>query len=58
MSPLRQRFIDDMRLRNLSPQTIAAYVLAVNKFCRYSGRSPDRLGPDAIRQYQLHLIDS
>ncbi|HEU5219695.1 MAG TPA: site-specific integrase [Gemmatimonadales bacterium] len=58
MSPLRQRFIDDMRLRNLSPQTIDAYVLAVKKFSRYCGRSPDRLGPDAIRRYQLHLIDT
>ena len=58
MSPLRQRFIDDMRLRNLSPRTIEAYVLAVDKFSRYCGRSPERLGPDAIRQYQLHLLDT
>ena len=58
MSPLRQRFIDDLRLRNRSPQTIAAYVLAVKKFSRFCGRSLERLGPDDIRRYQLHLIDT
>jgi integrase/recombinase XerD len=58
MSPLRQRFIDDLRLRNRSPQTIQAYVLAVKKFSRYCGRSLERLGPDDVRRYQLHLIDT
>jgi site-specific recombinase XerD len=58
MSPLRQRFIDDLRLRNRSPQTIQAYVLAVKKFSRYGGRSLERLGPDDVRRYQLHLIDT
>lgn len=58
MSPLRQRFIDDMRLRNLSSETIAAYVLAVKKFSRHFGKSPELLGPGEIRQYQLHLIDT
>jgi site-specific recombinase XerD len=58
MSPLRQRFIDDLRLRNRSPQTIQAYVLAVKKFSRYCGRALERLGPDDIRRYQLHLIDA
>lgn len=57
MSPLRQRFIEDMRLRNLSPRTIEAYVLAVKKFARHLGRSPELLGPDDIRNYQLHLIE-
>ena len=57
MSPLRQRFIDDMRLRNLSPRTIEVYVHAVAKFAKHFGRSPSELGPEQVRQYQLHLID-
>jgi integrase/recombinase XerD len=57
MSPLRQRFIDDMRLRNLSAKTIEVYVHAVNKFSKHFGRSPDQLQPEHIRQFQLHLIE-
>ena len=56
MTPLRQRFSDDLRLRNKSPRTIEAYVHAAAKFARHYGRSPDQLGPEQIRNYQLHLI--
>ena len=45
MTPLRQRFIDDMRLRNLSPKTIEVYVHAVAKFSRHFKQSPAELGP-------------
>jgi hypothetical protein len=57
MSPLRQRFIDDMRLCNLSPQTIEVYVHAVVKFAKHFKKSPEQLGPDQIREYQLHFIN-
>ena len=55
MSPLRRRMIEDMTIRNLSPATQQSYVHAVSKFSRYFGRSPDRLGLEDVRAYQVHL---
>ena len=56
MTPLRQRMIEDMQVRNLSPHTIDCYVRQVALFARYFNRSPELLGPDQIRAYQLHLV--
>ena len=56
MSPLRRRMIEDMTIRNLSPATQQSYVHAVSKFSRYFGHSPDRLGSEDVRAYQVHLI--
>src|SRR5271167_3754131 len=55
-SPLRQRMIEDMTIRNLSRATQQSYIYAVRKFSRHFGRSPDRLGIEDVRAYQLHLI--
>ncbi len=55
-SPLRQRMIEDMTIRNLSPATQQSYIYAVRKFSRHFGTSPDRLGIEDVRAYQLHLI--
>lgn len=56
LSPLRRRMIEDMTVRNLSPSTQRSYVSAVSKFSRYFGRSPDKLGLDEVRDFQVHLV--
>lgn len=56
MTPLRQRLLDDLRMRNLSPHTRDAYVRAVAQFARHFNRSPDQLGREHVREYLLHLI--
>jgi len=58
ISPLRQRMLDDMRLRKLNPKTQSAYLRAVSNFARYLGRSPDTATVEDLRNYQLHLVDS
>lgn len=50
--------IEDMTVRNLSPATQQSYIHAVAKFSRYFGRSPDRLGVEDVRAYQVHLIST
>jgi len=55
VSPLRRRMIEDMTIRNLSPATQQSYLHAVSKFSQYFGRSPDRLDPEDVRAYQVHL---
>jgi hypothetical protein len=55
-SPLRQRMIEDMTIRNLSQATQRSYIYAVRKFSRHFGKSPARLGVEDVRAYQLHLI--
>jgi integrase len=55
VSPLRQRMIDDMTVRNLAPNTMLCYLKKVNYLARYFGRSPQQLGPEEIREYLLYL---
>ena len=56
MGTLRQRMIEDLSIRNYAPRTIHIYVDRVARFARHFGRSPDRLGPEHIRAFQLHLL--
>src|SRR3954471_14866514 len=57
MTALRQRMIDDMKLRNLAPRTIQVYVERVATFAKHFGKSPDRLGPADVRTYLLFLVN-
>jgi integrase/recombinase XerD len=58
LSPLRRRMIEDMTVRNLSPATQRSYLHAVAKFSRFVGRSPDRLGLEDVRAFQVHLVST
>ena len=56
MTPLRQRTLEEMQIRNLSPETQRAYIGQISLFARHLGKSPELLGPDEIRAYQLYLV--
>ena len=55
MTPLRQRMIEDMRIRNFATTTQRSYVHYVAEFAKYFNRSPQELDLEAVRQYQLYL---
>ena len=57
MTSLRRRMIEDMQVRNLSPHTQSSYVQQVSLFARYCSKSPEVLGPEEIRAYQVYLTN-
>lgn len=58
MTPLRQRMIEDMGVRNLARNTQLAYLQQVSAYARHFHRSPDELGPEQIRDYQVYLTQT
>lgn len=55
VSPLRQRMIEDMTIRQFGSKTQQDYVRVVADFAGFLGRSPDQAEPEDLRRYQLHL---
>ena len=55
---LSSRMVEGMIVRNLSPATQRSYLHAVSKFSRQFGRSPDRLGLEDVRAFQVHLVST
>ena len=55
MRPLRQRFIEDMRIRNLAESTQKSYVGAVRRLAGYYKRSPDEVSEEEVRKYLLYV---
>jgi len=53
---LRQMMLDELQRRNYSPSTVRCYIHAVEEFSKHFHRSPERLGPSHIREYQVHLF--
>lgn len=56
MTPLRQRMLEDMRLRELSKRTIETYIFFVAAFAKFFRVAPDKLGPRDVREYLAHLL--
>ena len=57
MTPLRQRMLEDMRIRNFARNTQSSYLIQVGAFAMHFGKSPEELGPEEIRAWQIHLLE-
>ncbi|MEE8302614.1 MAG: site-specific integrase [Candidatus Tectomicrobia bacterium] len=57
VTPLRQRMLDDMALRKLSPKTQAGYIRSVKRFAQFFGQSPELASPEDLRRFQMHLVE-
>lgn len=58
MTQLRTKMLEELQRRNYSQSTARAYVRVVRDFANHFHQSPDKLGPEQIRQYQVHLFQS
>ena len=56
MTRLRKLMLEELQRRNFSSETIRGYLGTVERFAKYFGKPPDRLGPDHIRQWQACLL--
>ena len=56
MTHLRQQMLEELQRRNYSQSTVRSYIHAVEDLARFFHRSPERLGPEHIRQYQAYLF--
>ncbi len=57
MTSLRRRMVEDMQIRNLAVNTQESYTQQVFRFSRYFQKSPELLGPEQIRAYQVYLTN-
>ena len=56
MTPLRQRMLEELQRRNYSSETIRGYIFAVREFAEHYGKSPEGMGAEELRHYQVHLL--
>jgi integrase/recombinase XerD len=54
VTQLKKRMLDELQRRNYAQSTVRSYIYSIEDFARYFGKSPDQLGPEQIRAYQVH----
>jgi integrase/recombinase XerD len=57
VTPLRQRMLDELQRRKYSPSTTRGYILAVRQYAEYFHKSPEQLGAEEVRRFQLYLLN-
>src|SRR5580658_7742879 len=57
MTALRQRMLEDLRIRNYAPTTVSSYIRSVDDFAKHFDKPPDQLGSEEIRSWQLFLLN-
>src|SRR5271167_3618553 len=57
MTILRQRMLEDLRIRNYAPTTVRCYIRAVAEFAQHFNKPPDQLGAEEVRSWQLFLLN-
>lgn len=57
MTPLRRRMIEEMKIRDYSEHTIAAYVSAVYRLAAFYHKSPEKLGREEVRAFLVDLVE-
>src|SRR5215472_6659257 len=57
MTKLRQRMMEELRLRNSSEETIRSYIDSVQRFARYYHKRPDQINAEQVRSYLLYLLE-
>jgi site-specific recombinase XerD len=57
MTPLRQRFIDDLKLAGYSQRTIESYVYSISRLAQHCNKSPQLISNEELRQYLLYHKD-
>jgi len=57
MTPLRKRMTEDMQVRNYAAKTVENYTRHIGCFAKHFGKSPEHLGPEEVRSYQVYLVN-
>jgi integrase/recombinase XerD len=58
MTPLRERMMEDMRIRGMGDKAQKSHIRAIKNFATFLMRSPDTATPEELRAYQLHMTDT